>query len=210
MAKKAKYYLHRITREDADYINEETYTRSMEVENGYLLVDTKKDKPYLEDNKIFVYRPNFHHTGNEELDKFLEAIEACAFFRGYCNQRDIRFKTEKIPQLLYELEDHSIEIPDNVDNQCKIIRPNENVYLNREITDYMNQASESFSLFLDLQRKLPGLALFINDEMTIDFNQSSADNEIDEDGYDEDDEEYDEDDEYEDEEEEEYDIYDAY
>lgn len=59
---------------------------------------------------------------------------------GYANVNEISFKTEKLAELLYELEDHEIEIPDNCD-QCRIITSS-SIPLSREVVASGHQATE--------------------------------------------------------------------
>lgn len=163
-----KYLLHRITQEDADYISEETHININEFYNGncYLLINKENGKIYKENDNLLIYKASGTNIPNalvieDEKRRFLEAIEACAYFRGYANRNDIKFKTSKISELLYELEDHEIEIPQGC-YHCKIVSTPRN-RCNEEILNYMNQAYEGYDVLNRLQRNLPTLALFINE-----------------------------------------------
>lgn len=163
MSDKKKYLLHHITDEDARYIAEDTYTPYEEVRNGncYCLVNKKNGKVFRENGNMLIYRALPNDEANKKKRRFLEAVEACAYFRGYANLHDIKFKTSKIAELLYKLEDHEIEIPDNC-NSTIIISTKGNE-LNQEVRDYISRMSDGYAFINSLQRDLPGLALFVNE-----------------------------------------------
>lgn len=169
-----KYLLHRITEEDAQYIAEDTYTNRNEISGGncYLLVNKNSDKVYRENGHILIYKASGIQVNTHmdpEKKRFLEAIEACSYFRGYANRHRLNFKTSKISELLYELEDHSIEIPDECDSSV-IVTTSGNTY-NQEVLDYIAEASNGYEVLNSLQRNLPTLALFINESIPARANE---------------------------------------
>ena len=163
-----KYLLHRITEEDADYLREETYISPNEIRHGncYLLVNKKNGKIFRENEQILIYKAagrqgRLPDDTGEEKHRFLEAIEACAFFRGYANEHDIKFKTSKISELLNELEDHEIEVPEGT-RRCKI-ESTSDVQCTQDILAYLQEAADGFEVLNNLQRGLPALALYISE-----------------------------------------------
>lgn len=159
-----KYLLHRITEEDAEYIASETNVSYNNLNNGkcYVLINKNSGKIYKDKNdNLIIYKAT--NTYDNIIDKskrrFLEAIEACAYFRGYANIYELNFKTTKIPELMYKLEDHEIEIPSNF-NYCSIVTKTST---NNELKAYRKEAMEGYDTIVKLQRNLPTFALFLND-----------------------------------------------
>lgn len=171
-----KYLLHRITEEDAEYIAEETGARYNEINDGncYCLINKDNGKILRDEEQLLIYKASGIMTGtiDEDKRKFLEAIEACAFFRGYANFQDIKYKNPKVVELLYKLEDHEIEVPNGC-REYQIIYSS-HIIQNEEIRQYIMQSSNAYDNLIQIERNLPTLALFISEPL---LNQLSREDE---------------------------------
>lgn len=172
MAKNKKFLLHRITEEDAGYIAEETYTPFAQIQdkNCYCLINKDTGKIFRENDKLLLYKATgyneeIRNITNNKKRRFLEAVEACAYFRGYANMHDIKFKNPNIAELLYKIEDHEIEVPNACETSCIVTGS----MTNETFSTYITEMSEAYDHFFKLQRDFPVASLFIVESEKIVF-----------------------------------------